>query len=1070
MAAILEAAGVRALEKLLLDEVLAVEAAGRADPSRLAVPARVVVPSRSLAEHVAAALVRRASRPLLAVSVRTLRSTAQEILAACGEPGPSGESLFPLVVREHARQEPALHDAFEPLEDGYASVEANVRDLLDAGFEPVHGEALREALAELAGGRLAERAAALVSVAERVFHDLDAGRLGHGSRLLARARACLERHPGSLPLRALWIHGFADATGVQLDLLEALLRLPAAKLLIDRPPDPADPERSDPGALAFLRRTEERLAPGRPGAPAPSAGPPRIEVLHAPGAHAEVRAVGERVRARLDAGTEPERVAIVARDLGGYALPLRLHLRRLGVPFSGRGQPGPPRPAGRRLRGLLDLLRDGERLPAERWLELAELGSGDGFAVRADLVLHLHAVGAPRLLDVAGLDLPRGPVELPVREGVRAGEEGKDVRLGRRRLDREPVAEAICAARALVERLEAWPARAPLGTHLLALDELLDHTLGWRDEAPGRAELRELVAAADAAPDLCVGRDDFLLYADRELRHRVGEPLGGEGAGVQVLTVMEARERSFDALYVIGMSRDLFPRTITDDPLLPDALRARLRAVLPDLPVKREGTDEERFLFAQLLSASPEVTLSCAITDDDGRSCQPSPLVERLRLAGGAAEPLRLPALRGRSRAERARWHTAGEGALLAGLHGSRGRFERCLAAAQEEAWLDAAGLEGRASLAPPRVQVLREIDAAARPGGALGPYFGFVGESPGVASPYVTRVEAIAGCPWQAFLRRELRLEVPPDALVRLPPALDPLLVGSLVHDVLERIVTEALGERGGKLAEVIRREPVPVSWPGDQDLERWLLEEARELVRHNGVGLPGYEHVLVAPARERLRRAREVAWGPAGVAPVLGAEVEGSVAVRDAHGATREVRFRADRVDRTGGRLELLDYKTGAAKVRQSTPDKRHAQLETLVSSGALLQAVAYALGGHDEGGGEAHGAYLYLRPDTEEHAVALGADASDEDLARAFGDAVRDVLEACDRGVFFPRLVEADGDEEPFRCRWCDVREACWRGDSGARARLATWAAERSGRDDAALSAAERALLALWQRGGS
>ena len=45
----------------------------------------------------------------------------------------------------------------------------------------------------------------------------------------------------------------------------------------------------------------------------------------------------------------PERIGVVARDLTGYALPLRLHLRRLGVPFSGCARSGPPLPAGRRL-------------------------------------------------------------------------------------------------------------------------------------------------------------------------------------------------------------------------------------------------------------------------------------------------------------------------------------------------------------------------------------------------------------------------------------------------------------------------------------------------------------------------------------------------------------------------------------------------------------------------------------------------------------------------------------------------------------------------------------------------
>jgi inactivated superfamily I helicase len=94
--------------------------------------------------------------------------------------------------------------------------------------------------------------------------------------------------------------------------------------------------------------------------------------------------------------------------------------------------------------------------------------------------------------------------------------------------------------------------------------------------------------------------------------------LGGAGGGVQVLSVTEARGRTFHHLFVCGLNRDVFPRTVREDPLLPDDLRRILRRVLPDVPVKRSGFDEERYLFAQRLSASPAVTLSWQAADDDG--------------------------------------------------------------------------------------------------------------------------------------------------------------------------------------------------------------------------------------------------------------------------------------------------------------------------------------------------------------------------------------------------------------------------------------------------------------------
>ena len=49
-----------------------------------------------------------------------------------------------------------------------------------------------------------------------------------------------------------------------------------------------------------------------------------------------------------------------------------------------------------------------------------------------------------------------------------------------------------------------------------------------------------------------------------------------------MLGVMEARGRTFQNLYVLGMNRGVFPRSIVEDPLFSDSLRARLRACKQD--------------------------------------------------------------------------------------------------------------------------------------------------------------------------------------------------------------------------------------------------------------------------------------------------------------------------------------------------------------------------------------------------------------------------------------------------------------------------------------------------------
>ena len=92
-------------------------------------------------------------------------------------------------------------------------------------------------------------------------------------------------------------------------------------------------------------------------------------------------------------------------------------------------------------------------------------------------------------------------------------------------------------------------------------------------------------------------------------------PMGGSGGGVQVLSVMEARARTFRHLFVVAVNRGLFPRALAEDALLPETLRARLAAdVLPHVPLRARSADEERYLFAQLLSSAPSVSLSLPST------------------------------------------------------------------------------------------------------------------------------------------------------------------------------------------------------------------------------------------------------------------------------------------------------------------------------------------------------------------------------------------------------------------------------------------------------------------------
>src|SRR5258705_1497975 len=227
------APGPRAVEAGLLTELDSACAQSERDPALLARPLRVVVPSRALREQTSCALALR-GRARVGIRVQTLDGLAREVLERAGESAAS-PLLYPVAVREVARREPALARDLDPLDDGYAAAVASVDDLLDAGFTELHLDPLLERAAEAAGGQALARASALLRVAAQISRELAEQTLGHHCAELARAADLLRSDAELLPTRALWIHGFNDATGVQLDLLETLALRFECRIWLDRP-------------------------------------------------------------------------------------------------------------------------------------------------------------------------------------------------------------------------------------------------------------------------------------------------------------------------------------------------------------------------------------------------------------------------------------------------------------------------------------------------------------------------------------------------------------------------------------------------------------------------------------------------------------------------------------------------------------------------------------------------------------------------------------------------------------------------------------------------------------------
>jgi len=1049
------------------------------DPALLARPLRVVVPSRSLREHVAASALRALGRPLVGVSIQTLYATALEVLERAGARVRTGRELYSLVVRRRLRQEPSLMAPLGKLKDAHRVVEASVDDLLDAGFGPEHAVPLLDAL-DAQQDEAAERARAIARIALAAREELDAAQLVHRSQLLERACVVLERDPELLPASEIWIHGFAEATGRATDLLLALGHAHATTLLLDEPPEPGVGDQIDAGAVFAARLRERFEGVGGPASvlPGPVA-PAPCELLAAPGAEAEVRGVAGRIRALLDSdpALQPERIGIVVRQVGAYAHALRAHLGRLGVPFSGVGASVPAGAVARRAAALGALLEERDACVADRWIELlwGLPGWVDDSSPRADLRLGLRHLGVGRLADVAGLEVPEQDIRLPARQGLRGDEIGdaddaaddpvsRGPTVRHRRLRRAVLRVAIDRARSLCEQLARVPTEATVAVWDAWLRDRLVVDLGW-EECDCSAAIGEGLASV-LPEDLVLSRDEALaLLGERLSDLAAREPLGGGGGGVAVLGVMEARARTFDHLFVLGLNRDVFPRPIREDPLLPDAQRRPLLALLPDLPIKTTGHDEERYLFAQLLAASSATVLSWQSTGDDGGERVRSTFVDRLYGRGSPIRPIDLPALHHPRQLDEPGRSTARELAIWAGIGAPRAAYEAQLEPALREARVAEAGLDP-ARVARARVACIREY--AGHAGASAGPYLGFVGPVSDAADPrraarYVTSLESMAHCPWKTLLEKLLRLEAPPDPLESFPE-LDGRIVGLAVHRTLEEMLDPGSDERPPRrLDEVSGLEHRTVAWPADEEIEELAATFAHRQLATQGHPYPGLVRVLTARVVGYLARARELFDAPA--VAVLGTEVAGSLDVQD-DAQTHVLAFRADLVERVEGSIRLTDYKTGKPVSAAKRPSTRADHFASSVARGQLLQAVAYALA---TGGVGATGRYLFLEPSLRLETAQAGFVSGKPEEARletAFRSAVSTLSRSWDAGVFLPRLSEVDKDEAPARCGWCELTSACLHGDAEMRQRQrARVAAVRERAEAEELSELEVRQLSLW-----
>ncbi len=154
-----------------------------------------------------------------------------------------------------------------------------------------------------------------------------------------------------------------------------------------------------------------------------------------------------------------------------------------------------------------------------------------------------------------------------------------------------------------------FPGQSRLSSTVYQVLEALDH-LFERFEA--LSPLLERVSASEA-----------LSTFGRLVRGAAFQPQRDPDARLDVLGMLEAEGGSWDAVWVLGLTDEVFPAVARPNPFIP--LSALRRAGAPRATPEREREWAEQ-MFSHLCVLAPEVVLSSAMQDSE-RGLRPSPLI-----------------------------------------------------------------------------------------------------------------------------------------------------------------------------------------------------------------------------------------------------------------------------------------------------------------------------------------------------------------------------------------------------------------------------------------------------------
>jgi ATP-dependent helicase/nuclease subunit B len=347
-----------------------------------------------------------------------------------------------------------------------------------------------------------------------------------------------------------------------------------------------------------------------------------FDIFSASGEALECVEIVRRIGEFVEAGIVFDQIAILLRSQDRYQAVLDEALQRSKIPVWFSHGCKRPLPSGRAFLALLECAR--ENFTATRFLEYMSLGQAprrssadarEGTRIAAPALFERLIVDAAV---IGGKDRWRdrlnGLLE-SLSAKYSAADEESERETFRNRI--EALSSLIDFALPLIELLEELPSQATWGDWLYHLHVLADNSLNNADAVNEALDELEPLRNIES-----VTLDDVLTLLSDRLRSLRQPQSGARRYGsVFVGTTGEATGMTFEVVFIPGLSEGMFPRPITEDPLLLNNARREISERLRII-----SDEDERRLLRTVLAAAGK-TCVCSYPRMDlltGRARVPS--------------------------------------------------------------------------------------------------------------------------------------------------------------------------------------------------------------------------------------------------------------------------------------------------------------------------------------------------------------------------------------------------------------------------------------------------------------